>query len=148
MVIRPFTAADYPALGGVASALRPDAPWTAAQLRRADQTRAPHLKTGGFLAERGRALGFVRYTQYADLYHPDRVVLFGGVLPEFRRRGVGQRLLAALEQHLPTRSVSQLQTEVSVANSATLAFLRRAGFAETWRRLPYRLPVGKVDPPL
>ncbi len=93
MVIRPFTAVDYPVVSRIASALRPDAPWTAAQLHRADQTGARYLKTGGFLAEQGRALGFVRYTQYADYYQPEKVVLFGGVVHEFRRRGTGRRLL-------------------------------------------------------
>ena len=38
-----------------------------------------------------------------------------------------------------------MQTQVSEANTATLNFLQKRGFAETWRRLDYRLNVREAD---
>lgn len=146
MVVRLFGESDYEAVCAVAATLQPDVPWTAQRLQEADRTRAPHLKTGGLLAqEYSQTVGFVRYTQYADYFRPDKVVLFGGVLPEFRGAGVGSALLGGLARHLPTVGVSQMQAQVSVEDPATLAFLERRGFAETWRRLEYRLDVRRAD---
>ncbi len=146
MVIRRVTAADYPAISQITVQVQPETQLTAARLGEADQTRAEHLKTGSFLAEiGGLAVGFVRYTQYADLYQPEKVVLFGAVSPEHRKQGIGRELLGALEHHLPTIGVSQMQTQVSETNTVTLDFLRRRGFGETWRRLEYRLNVHEVD---
>ena len=106
MVIRMFTEADYPAIGRIALQVQPETQLTEARLREADRTRAQHLETGGFLAEiGGRAVGFVRYTQYADLYQPEKVVLYGAVLPDQRGQGVGRELLKMLEHHLPTLGV-------------------------------------------
>ncbi len=146
MTIRTFAAADYPAISRIAARVEPETRLTAARLREADRTRVPGLETGGFLAEiQGQAVGFVRYTQYADLYQPEKVVLFGAVLPEFRGAGVGGELLGALERHLPTLNIFGMQTQVSETDAATTEFLRRRGFAPTWRRLDYRLPVHEAD---
>ncbi len=144
--MRVFGEADYEAVCAVATTLQPDTPWSAERWLGADRTRAPHLKTGGLLAElEGRTVGFVRYTQYADYFQPDKVVLFGGVLPEFRRQGFGSALLGGLEHQLLAVGVTQLQAEVSAADPATLTFLDRGGFRETWRRFEYRLDVRRAD---
>ena len=146
MILRTVTTADYPAISRIALQAYPETQLTAERLNEADRTRARHLKSGGFLATiQGRAVGFVRYTQYADLYEPERVVLAGAVLPEYRKQGVGNGLLEALERHLPGLGVVQLQTQVSATDHATLTFLRRRGFVETWRRLEYRLDTHKAD---
>ena len=146
MTLRTITAADYPVISRIALQVHPETQLTAERLDEADRARARHLKSSGFLAAiQGRAVGFIRYTQYADLYEPERVVLTGAVLPEYRNQGVGNGLLAALERHLPSLGVVQLQTQVSETDHATLTFLRRRGFAKTWRRLKYRLDTRKAD---
>lgn len=146
MVIRMFTEADYSNISHIALQTQPDTQLTAARLHEADRARARHLETGGFLAEiGGQAVGFVRYTQYADLYQPEKVVLFGAVLPDRRGQGIGSELLDVLERHLPTLGVSKMQTQVSQTNTVTLAFMQRRGFAETWRRLGYRLNLREAD---
>ena len=146
MVIRRVTAADYLAISQIALQVQSETQLTAARLGEADRARTQHLKSGGFLAEvESRALGFVRYTQYADLYQPEKVVLFGAVLPGQRKQDVGSKLLETLEHHLLKIGVSQMQTQASEINTVTLNFLRRRGFEETWRRLEYRLNVHKAD---
>lgn len=141
--------ADYPAISRIAARVEPETRLTATRLREADRTRARGLETGGFLAQiNAQAVGFVRYTQYADLYQPEKVVLFGAVLPEFRGAGVGGKLLRALERHLLTLGIFQMQTQVSETDTATTDFLRRRGFAQTWRRLEYRLAVPRPTPVL
>ena len=146
MTLRTITAADYPVISGIALQIHAETQLTAERLDEADRARARHLKSSGFLAAiQGRAVGFIRYTQYADLYEPERVVLAGAVLPEYRNQGVGSGLLEALERHLPNLGVFKLQTQVAETDHATLTFLQRRGFAETWRRLEYRLDARKAD---
>jgi len=53
--------------------------------------------------------------------------------------------LAVLERHLLKIDVFHLQTQVSEIDALTPQFLQRRGFAETWRRLEYRLNVREAD---
>ncbi len=141
-----FTKADYPAISRIALQTQPETQLTAARLLESDRTRARHLETGGFVVEvDGQTVGFIRYTQYADLYQPEKVVLFGAVLPDRRGQGIGSELLNVLERHLPSLGVSTMQTQVSQTDTAILHFLQQRGFAEMWRRLDYRLNLREAD---
>ncbi len=146
MEVRRFTSADYNVLSELASRLRPDTSWSESRLHAADAAREAHLNFGGFLAkEQEQAVGLVLYTQYADYYRPEQVVLFGGVMPEFRKHGLGSKLLSTLEHHLPGLGITHLETEVSEEDQTTLTYLTKRQFSETWRRLPYQLEVPKAQ---
>lgn len=143
--IHHFTTADYAVLSVLVSRLRPDTPLSESQLHAADAAREPHLNFGGFLATKGgQAVGLAWYTQYADYYQPTRAVIFGGVLPEYRQRGLGNQLLSTLEPHLSGLGITHLETEVSETDQMTLAFLSRRDFSVTWRRVPYQLEVAQA----
>lgn len=146
MIVRPFTSKDFGTLSILASAERPDRPVTSEQLQHAEEHRAPHLKFGGFLAEvHSQGIGFAWYTQYADYYQADKVVLRGFVLEAHRRRGVGSALFKALDTHLATLGITTMQIEVGKSDSETREFLRRRGFDVTWQRTDYALDITQAS---
>ena len=69
-----------------------------------------------------------------------------GVLPEFRRRGVGERLLNALIEEAKAKKLVQLQLEVRASNGGAIALYRKAGFQKCGvRRRFYRKPVEDAE---
>jgi ribosomal-protein-alanine N-acetyltransferase len=64
-------------------------------------------------------------------------ILTIGVLPAFRRRGVGSRLLERIGERLAEAGRSRLVLEVAEDNAAALALYDRASFAQVGRRLGY-----------
>lgn len=61
-------------------------------------------------------------------------VLMLGVLPDFRRRGVGGALLHAFEAAMNPYHVSSIHLEVLTTNEAAIMFYRKNGF-ETQERM-------------
>lgn len=59
------------------------------------------------------------------------------VLPEFRRLGLGRRLMALGEERLKNHGVSRLVLEVDVCNEQAIAFYERLGFAMRRRLRAY-----------
>src|SRR5262249_13192140 len=64
-------------------------------------------------------------------------ILTLGVLPRFRRRGVGRSLLAAVTDRLARAGGARLLLEVAADNVAAQALYRDAGFLEVGRRPGY-----------
>ena len=64
-------------------------------------------------------------------------ILTLGVLPRFRRRGVGRSLLAAVTDRLARAGGARLLLEVAADNVAAQALYRDAGFREVGRRPGY-----------
>ena len=85
------------------------------------------------LAEReGELMGFA--LGYPDAPDVARVVTLD-VHPDFRRHGLGRRLLRELLAGLAAAGSARALLEVDVRNSGAIEFYRREGFRET-RRLP------------
>lgn len=59
------------------------------------------------------------------------------VAPEYRRRGVGEALTAALVKALQARQVTALTLEVRVSNAPAIALYEKMGFAQVGRRPRY-----------
>ena len=59
------------------------------------------------------------------------------VAPEYRRRGVGEALTAALVKALQARQVTTLTLEVRVSNTPAIALYEKMGFAQVGRRPRY-----------
>lgn len=103
-------------------------PWTAREFARLLPDAAVLL-----VAEQdGFALG--------RLAGPEAELLTIAVLPTARGRGLGGRLLAALETGLAGRGVVELFLEVSHVNTPARRLYARAGFAEVGRRPGYYRP--------
>ena len=75
-------------------------------------------------------------------------VLFGhvitiDVLPAVRRRGVGRRLMQAIEKHFLSEAVNSIQLEVAVDNLHAQAFYQVMGYERTGTLRGYY--AGKLD---
>ena len=69
-----------------------------------------------------------------------------GVLPEYRGRGVGSRLLARGLDWAADRGCERLYTSLPATNEGAIRFLRRNGWREEARRADhYRIDGGPVD---
>ncbi len=68
---------------------------------------------------------------------PEADVMNLAVSPDYRRSGIGQRLLEALINRLTTEGINSLALEVRPSNGAALALYRRFAFAEIGRRPKY-----------
>jgi [ribosomal protein S18]-alanine N-acetyltransferase len=64
-------------------------------------------------------------------------ILTLGVLPRFRRRGIGRSLLAAVADRVVRAGGKRLLLEVAADNVAAQALYRAAGFLEVGRRPGY-----------
>lgn len=82
---------------------------------------------------RHRPGGFILYRIAAD----EAEILSVAVSPEYRRRGIGLRLLEETLRRLYRERVASLHLEVEEGNAAALALYRRMDFIEAGRRHNY-----------
>jgi ribosomal protein S18 acetylase RimI-like enzyme len=69
---------------------------------------------------------------------PDRLwVIMMWVAPEVRRQGVGQRLLAAVEEFARGRKMAEIGLEVNNCNQAAYELYRREGYVPNGNTKPY-----------
>ncbi|MFA6710323.1 MAG: GNAT family N-acetyltransferase [Candidatus Methanomethylophilaceae archaeon] len=82
----------------------------------------------------GKPVGFVSATKLFD--GRVRILLFA-VRPEYRSKGIGYRLLAALRMKALMEGIRNITLEVRPANEGARRFYRRNGFMETEVLLDY-----------
>ncbi len=59
------------------------------------------------------------------------------VLPQYRRQGIGEKLVTSLIEHLKTRGSVSLTLEVRVSNSNAISLYQKMGFSQVGRRPNY-----------
>lgn len=106
-----------------ADLLRPDRTWLVA---RATRYGSPN-------GRRPVVVGFAGFALLADEAH----VLAVAVDPAWQRRGVGRRLMAALERSVRSAGVLAMTLEVAVDNDEARRLYRRAGFVDAGVRPGY-----------
>ncbi len=108
--IRKATPTDYETI--VINRTRPDLSMTAELLHSADASRDPKCLCAYFVAERdGQIVGFTSYTQYIDMYHPQKFWVSLSVLPEHTRQGIGSALYTHLLDSLAPHNPSTLNQD-------------------------------------
>lgn len=78
----------------------------------------------------GEFAGYAGMRYAADEGYVDDVA----VLPQFRRRGVGNSLVTALLQYAGAKELAFLSLEARASNTPALALYRQLGFEEAGRR--------------
>lgn len=135
IAIRPMRAADIPRVREIADAL-PAAPhWPErAYLAALDpEARPRRIALVAVLPQSGTAMGFA----IASLLPPQAELETIAVAAEAQRRGIAQRLLAALATELKRSDVTEVLLEVRASNAPALAFYAALGFGESGRRPRY-----------
>jgi GNAT superfamily N-acetyltransferase len=115
--------------------IRPDDPTTAegrALVRAQERDRIELLASID-----GVPVGTAVFTADAEALETGRPWMRVGVLPAFRRRGVGDALLRAASDHARRVGTTGFTTDVIADDADSRAFLERRGFAEhrRWRQL-------------
>ena len=125
---RPATVADLDDLVRIESACFDD-PWNA------DMLESELYMPGSFyylMLEDGEVAGYYAYMHVLDEVH----ILNVAVLPAFRGRGVGGRMMAEMLAHLPAGTVA-VTLEVRVGNAVARRLYEKYGFVAAGIRPGY-----------
>ncbi|RIH83068.1 Acetyltransferase YpeA [Calidithermus terrae] len=132
--IRPFEAADYPAMVELWNLHNPDWSRTVAEERDSDAKRDPEYRFARFVAEaEGRVVGVAQHDQSPGSYHPQRFSLELYLHPGFMGRGLGKALYARLLEALEPYRPRHLLAQVRESSERGLRFARERGFSELKR---------------
>ena len=130
--LRPATAADIPAVLAVTAAAyaahagRLDPP--SSVVRETPETVAAYLSRGGIIVAEtdGEIVGAVRYEPYADYLYLGRLA----VAPAWQGRGIGRRLVEAVEEWAVLLGLDEVQLGVRTELSANRELYRYLGYVE------------------
>ena len=109
-------------------------PWTAEGVKSETE-----CENGIFLVAEsdGRAVGYVSMRYVLDEGYINNVA----VLPEYRRQGIGKKLLLALNEECEKRRLSFITLEVRESNEGAIGLYTSLGYEQVGRRKRfYRLP--------
>jgi len=139
-IIRPFDDSDRAAAAELIAAEWPHRADEAAPLRDGDDFPGAPRWTAA-----DPATGAVR--AYASLWRVagDRFRLDLVVAPEWRRQGIGSRMMEMLVESASSSGAATVQARACASAADSLRFLERRGFAETMRMVGMRLDPGEID---
>ena len=138
--------ADLERLVAIVNGTSPDDP---ASLDEIHWSNATYPGATRYLAEiDGRAVGAAT-TGRIYMYPPDHPGFWGSiaVLPEARRRGIGERLLRAISEAAGSAGKTELHIGCSEGRPEAIDFLAHRGFAELERSKSVRLELAGVTVP-
>jgi aminoglycoside 6'-N-acetyltransferase I len=136
MIVRPATAADFPAWTAMRRRLWPDS-------GEDELERQPPL-FGLVAEEEGRLVGFAEASirNYAEGAVGAAPYLEGiWVEPDRRRRGIGRALLAAVEGWARRQGFDHLGSDALLDNAVSHIWHRRVGFGEVERIVIFGKPL-------
>lgn len=130
MAVRPMTLADVPAVAAI-DRLSFALPWSESSFRKElEENDQAHF----FVAEeQGRVAGLAGYWFIVDECHISTVA----VHPEWRRRGLGEQLVAAVLDHARSLGAVMATLEVRVSNGTAIRLYEKFGFKVNRRRRGY-----------
>ena len=129
MIIREMKLTDAPAVAQLEKVCFSD-PWSEKSI--ASEVHNP-LSYWLVAEENGNVVGYVGSQSVLDA--ADMMNL--AVAPEFRKKGIGRKLVNALAKHLQANGVIALLLEVRVSNEAAISLYTNLGFVQVGRRPRY-----------
>lgn len=141
--IREFQPNDYPAIAQIGNALYPDYRYSAEELRYDDEhfDRTKYLFKRYVVEADGRVVGYAEYHHMPNMFHPQKFWLWGGVHPDFQKRGIGRALYEKILSDLVALHVVRALTSAREDYTRSVQFLTKNGFIEIMRTWESRLPV-------
>lgn len=139
---------DYAALAAIDTAVYPDYPANADDIRYDDENfdRSRYILKRYVAEVGGQIVGYGVYSHMPSRFHPQRFWMGLAVHPNHQRQGIGgllyERIVAAL-RGLGTIAVGAGCRETM---AASLAFLSKRGFREVLRSWESRLDLATFDP--
>jgi len=83
--------------------------------------------------ESNRVLGYVG----SQTVMPESDIMNIAVLPEFRKQGIGEKLILTLIDELSQAGVTSISLEVRVSNAPAISLYEKLGFSQIGRRPGY-----------
>ncbi len=144
--IRHATTENFSRIAEIQNLVSPERPQSAAELLEDSVNRDPKIKEQFFVALIEQEIqAFMMYTQHPGHFHPQHFWLRAAVHPDFRRRGIGSKLLLTIQQNLEPFKPILLQCGVQENRDYSLKFLAHHGFKEEWRRVNMMLELEHFD---
>lgn len=145
--IRPSTPDDYAGIVRVNNRANPEYPENVESLRYANLHRDPKCKAAYWVAEvDGTIVGFARYLQYLDEYHPRKFYISVRVDPACQMQGVGTALYDTMLAEVQAHDPLELKLSIREDYTDALRFANKRGFKEIARRWTSRLDLRTFDP--
>jgi RimJ/RimL family protein N-acetyltransferase len=147
VTLRGFRETDDEAIAQLHTAVYPDTPTTAAEVRdRISKRVGRGLQFEWIMAEDQRTGAVVGAAWFHQrMVHPQKYFLRGYVHPDYTHQGIGRRLVETALEALHARGAQQVQSTAREDHPRSVAFLQQAGFTELGRDFESRLPVGACD---
>ncbi len=144
VTVRPFAPDDYPGLAEVASAINPEYPETADNLRHHDETRDKSRKHHRLIAvKNGSVVGQGGYTDYPR--GTNRFFIWMEVHPEQQGNGYGQALYEAVLESLKPFDPPLIRSETRENQERGQRFLADRGFTVEMRELESAMDMDSFD---
>lgn len=146
MEIVPAQSNHYSAIAAIFNTLDPEVNFTALGIEDWDKRRDPKFKFQRWVVfEKDRIVGTGSYDQSIWFAHPQKFIIWLGVLPEFQRGGIGSALYETILQGLQPYDPLALRSTAKEDHPQSLQFLEKRGFHEVIRDIPSTLDVTAFD---
>lgn len=146
LTIRLFTPADYEAIASIDSLVY-GTTTDPEHLRWEDSHRDPKCCCARWVAELdGQAVGYAEQKQKPVAYHPRKFQVNVDVLPDYRGRGIGTALWAAMREAVEAYDPLTLTASAREDCEQGLRFLTGRGFVEEMRTCESHLDLTAFDP--
>jgi GNAT superfamily N-acetyltransferase len=140
--IRPYRAEDAELTGRLFRTLIPGQVYSGAAIRHFIDGQPPRARLRAWTAvARGNVVGWANARLRWSIAEDDIAGGWVGVMPEYRRNGLGSRLYELVEQHVQSLKAHRLTSFVREISEDGRAFARRRGFAEGRREQYWELDV-------
>jgi GNAT superfamily N-acetyltransferase len=145
--LREFQPNDYPAIAEIGNAIYPEYRYSAEELRYDDDNfdKSKYLHKRYVAQSDGRTVGYVEYNHMPQMFHPQKFWFWGGVHPDFQKRGIGTALYEKALNDLEFLKAIRLLTSAREDSPRALEFLQKYGFAEVMRAWESRLNIQGFD---
>jgi len=147
--LRRFREGDDDAIARIHTAVYPDSPSTAEEVRHWVSEMAPEgTVSEWFVAEdrqTGEVTGYAWYFHTVWSFHPHKYRLRAYVHPAWEHRSIGRLLMETVLASLRARGAQRVKAIAREDRPRGIAFLQRYGFAEQVRDFESRLPVAACD---
>ncbi len=149
--VRPAGEPDFEAVARINTALQPEIPDTAEDIRHWDdiQSKAPGRFRLKLAVEENRSGSVVAWGELGHTwsnFHPDKYRVFVAVHPEQKHRGIGRELYRLLERAATERNAICLWSSSREDVPRDVHFLERAGFIPRRKMWQSRLDLTNFDP--
>jgi len=146
MEIIPATSAHYSGIAAVINSLYPDNGSSVEEIAEGDRRRDPKFKFQRWIAiEQDLVVGTGHYTQSIWFAHPQKFMLWIGVLPGHQGRGTGSALYETIMQGLQPFDPLALRATATEDRPQSMQFLEKRGFQEVIRDIRSELNVQAFD---